>query len=175
MWLAVTRSATRAGSGGPAEAGTGVVCARAGAASSAAAQARKPRRPGWRLAPPHVQDIIACFPWCSVSKHEAWSSDPAPRPGARHAPLLSLRNDGGQPSRARSGSAPLRGSHPRDRLCGQRNGRQTARVLGGTTMAITRRGFALASAGTLLGTGPLARPALAQSGPVLIGWLAALT
>ncbi len=46
-------------------------------------------------------------------------------------------------------------------------------------MALTRRQLTLASlgasAGTVLGAGPLARPALAQSGPVLVGWLAALT
>ena len=42
-------------------------------------------------------------------------------------------------------------------------------------MLITRRGAMLASAATLLGAAPLARPALAQSGPILIGWLAALT
>lgn len=42
-------------------------------------------------------------------------------------------------------------------------------------MAITRRGLALASAGTLLTGTPLARPALAQTTPILIGWLAALT
>src|ERR1700677_2024974 len=42
-------------------------------------------------------------------------------------------------------------------------------------MLITRRGAMLASAASLLGAAPLARPALAQSGPILIGWLAALT
>ena len=42
-------------------------------------------------------------------------------------------------------------------------------------MLITRRGAMLASAATLLGAAPLSRPALAQSGPILIGWLAALT
>ena len=42
-------------------------------------------------------------------------------------------------------------------------------------MLITRRGAILASTATLLGAAPLARPALAQSGPILIGWLAALT
>ncbi len=42
-------------------------------------------------------------------------------------------------------------------------------------MLITRRGAMLASAATLLGAAPFARPALAQSGPILIGWLAALT
>jgi branched-chain amino acid transport system substrate-binding protein len=42
-------------------------------------------------------------------------------------------------------------------------------------MLITRRGAMLGSAATLLGAAPLARPALAQSGPILIGWLAALT
>src|ERR1700733_5361194 len=44
-----------------------------------------------------------------------------------------------------------------------------------TTMFITRRGAMLASAATLMGAAPFARPALAQSGPILIGWLAALT
>src|ERR1700683_2425881 len=42
-------------------------------------------------------------------------------------------------------------------------------------MFITRRGAMLASAATLMGAAPFARPALAQSGPILIGWLAALT
>ena len=42
-------------------------------------------------------------------------------------------------------------------------------------MLITRRGAMLASTATLLGAAPLARPALAQSSPILIGWLAALT
>ena len=42
-------------------------------------------------------------------------------------------------------------------------------------MLITRRGAMLASAATLLGAAPLARPALAQSGPIRIGWLVALT
>jgi branched-chain amino acid transport system substrate-binding protein len=42
-------------------------------------------------------------------------------------------------------------------------------------MLITRRGAMLVSAATLVGAAPLARPALAQSGPILIGWLAALT
>src|SRR6202167_3280187 len=42
-------------------------------------------------------------------------------------------------------------------------------------MFITRRGAMLASAATLMGAAPLARPACAQSGPILIGWLAALT
>jgi branched-chain amino acid transport system substrate-binding protein len=42
-------------------------------------------------------------------------------------------------------------------------------------MFITRRGAMLGSAATLMGAAPFARPALAQSGPILIGWLAALT
>ncbi len=41
-------------------------------------------------------------------------------------------------------------------------------------MLITRRGAMLGSAASLLGA-TLARPALADSGPILIGWLAALT
>ncbi len=41
-------------------------------------------------------------------------------------------------------------------------------------MALTRRQLAFASAGTLLAA-PLARPALAQTGPLSIGWLASLT
>jgi branched-chain amino acid transport system substrate-binding protein len=47
--------------------------------------------------------------------------------------------------------------------------------LGETTLLITRRGAMLVSTATLLGAAPLARPALAQSSPILIGWLAALT
>jgi branched-chain amino acid transport system substrate-binding protein len=42
-------------------------------------------------------------------------------------------------------------------------------------MEITRRGLGLAAAGTVLGSTSLARPALAQSEPIRIGWLAALT
>jgi ABC-type branched-subunit amino acid transport system substrate-binding protein len=53
--------------------------------------------------------------------------------------------------------------------------RKPADLLGETTVLITRCGAMLASAATLLGPSPLARPALAQSAPILIGWLAALT
>src|SRR5690348_16363477 len=43
-------------------------------------------------------------------------------------------------------------------------------------MTLTRRDFALGSAGTLgLAAGGIARPALAQTEPIRIGWLAALT
>jgi branched-chain amino acid transport system substrate-binding protein len=42
-------------------------------------------------------------------------------------------------------------------------------------MSITRRNLALASAGTLLGSGTLLRPASAENAPILVGWLAALT
>jgi branched-chain amino acid transport system substrate-binding protein len=47
--------------------------------------------------------------------------------------------------------------------------------LGETTLLITRRGAMFASTAALLGATPFARPALAQSSPILIGWLAALT
>jgi branched-chain amino acid transport system substrate-binding protein len=52
---------------------------------------------------------------------------------------------------------------------------RSSRPLGETTLLITRRGAMLASTATLLGAAPFARPALAQSSPILIGWLAALT
>lgn len=42
-------------------------------------------------------------------------------------------------------------------------------------MTLTRRELALASAGSLLAASALRRPALADGGPILIGWLAALT
>ena len=43
-------------------------------------------------------------------------------------------------------------------------------------MPLTRRRFATGTAGTLsLAASGLARPAIAQSGPILIGWMGALT
>ncbi len=48
---------------------------------------------------------------------------------------------------------------------------------GSAAMALTRRGFALGSAIGFAGglAGRLARPAMAQSEPIRLGWLAALT